>query len=82
MFIFCLFLSWRLLYGEHFLIEILTLLLTSEVSSHMGSSSGNTFSDAVKKASNEAQIKDKIKVEGVIYVFIVCLLQTSQEKFS
>ncbi|XP_011010466.1 PREDICTED: transcriptional adapter ADA2a isoform X1 [Populus euphratica] len=38
-------------------------IVNAEVSSHMGSSSGNTFSDAVKKASNEAQIKDKIKVE-------------------
>ncbi|KAF9669631.1 hypothetical protein SADUNF_Sadunf14G0127400 [Salix dunnii] len=38
-------------------------VLNAEVSSHMGSSSGNTFSDAVKKASNEAQVKEKIKVE-------------------
>ncbi|KAJ6873945.1 hypothetical protein NC651_032709 [Populus alba x Populus x berolinensis] len=38
-------------------------IVNAEVSSHKGSSSGNTFSDAVKKASNEAQVKDKIKVE-------------------
>ncbi|KAJ6329538.1 hypothetical protein OIU77_011084 [Salix suchowensis] len=38
-------------------------VLNAELSTHMGSSSGNTFSDAVKKASNEAQVKDKIKVE-------------------
>ncbi|KAJ6674557.1 TRANSCRIPTIONAL ADAPTER ADA2B [Salix viminalis] len=38
-------------------------VLNAEVSTHMGSSSGNTFSDAVKKSSNEAQVKENIKVE-------------------
>ncbi|CAK7349120.1 unnamed protein product [Dovyalis caffra] len=38
-------------------------ILNAEVSSHMGSSSGNTFLDASKKTSNMAQIKDEIKVE-------------------
>ncbi|KAF2309933.1 hypothetical protein GH714_005673 [Hevea brasiliensis] len=41
-------------------------LFASEFGSFMSSSSGNTSTGAVKKASNMAQIKDGIKVEGVL----------------
>jgi hypothetical protein len=40
------------------------LLLASDVGTGLGSSSGDTFSDAVKKASNKAQIKDGTSVQG------------------
>ncbi|XP_030971490.1 transcriptional adapter ADA2-like [Quercus lobata] len=37
--------------------------LTSETGKGLGSSSGNTFSSVIKKASNNSQIKDGIKME-------------------
>lgn len=59
-------------------------LLISEFGPSMSSSGDNTFSGAVKKASNMAQIKDSIKVEGILPIvhlqFIVhenhCCLRT------
>ncbi|GLT70485.1 hypothetical protein SLA2020_425610 [Shorea laevis] len=39
------------------------LLLASDLGTGLGSSSGDTFSDAVKKASNKAQIKDDTSVQ-------------------
>lgn len=41
----------------------------TETGKGLGSSSCNTFSSVIKKASNNSQIKDGIKMEGRLSVF-------------